>query len=89
MAAGLNFLEAPIPRYSSRKKRKGLTADGSTRAWREMRESVPGKPKRCPDGKPPFVDHKTPRRLGGKDVKGNLRWMCGKNPYTGRPKKKR
>jgi 5-methylcytosine-specific restriction endonuclease McrA len=72
--------------YRTRKARKGLTEAGSTRAWREMREKVPGKPKRCPDGKPPFVDHKVPRRLGGKDELPNLRWMCGKNPGSGRPK---
>ena len=72
--------------YHSRKARKGLTADGSTRAWREMRERVPGKPKRCPDGKPPFVNHKKMRRAGGKDVLSNLEWGCGHNPGVGRPK---
>lgn len=72
--------------YKSRSARKGLTEDGSTRAWRRMRDRVPGKPSRCPDGRPPFVNHKTPRRLGGKDVLSNLEWGCGKNPGTGRPK---
>lgn len=72
--------------YRARAARKGLTEDGSTRAWRRMRESIPGKPKRCPDGKPPFVNHIKPRRLGGKDVRGNLEWRCGKNPYVGRPR---
>lgn len=51
-----------------------------------MRERVPGKPSRCPDGRPPFVDHKNPRYKGGKDILSNLRWKCGHNPYTGRPK---
>lgn len=98
MADGLNFLEAPIPPYRTRRAqpgeaarsrvngRKGLTADGSTRAWRNLREKVPGKPARCPDGKPPFVDHKVPRKSGGKDVLSNLRWGCGHNPGTGRPR---
>lgn len=72
--------------YRSRKARKGLTADGSTRAWRRMRERVPGKPKSCPDGSKPFVDHIKPRKDGGKDTLSNLRWMCGKNPHVGRPK---
>jgi hypothetical protein len=74
------------PRGRRRKKNpKGLTADGSTRAWRRTRDALPGKPT-CPDGKPPFVDHKVPRRLGGKDELSNLRWGCGHNPGTGRPK---
>lgn len=73
--------------YKPRPHDKGLSAAGSTRAWRNMRESLPGKPRRCPDGKPPFVDHIRPRELGGKDVPGNLRWKCGHNPYTGRPPK--
>lgn len=72
--------------YRTRGARKGLTADGSTRAWRRTRDQLPGKPKRCPDGRPPFVDHIKPRRLGGKDVPSNLRWGCGHNPGTGRPK---
>jgi hypothetical protein len=75
-----------MPKYRSRKARKGLTEDGSTRAWRRTREQVPGKPRSCPDGRPPFVDHIVPRRKGGKDVVSNLRWGCGKNPGTGRPK---
>lgn len=66
--------------------KKGLTADGSTRRWRKLRDSLPGKPSSCPDGKPPFVDHKVARKDGGKDVLTNMRWMCGKNPNTGRPK---
>ncbi len=66
--------------------RKGLTADGSTRAWRRMRDALPGKPRRCPDGSKPFVNHKKSRRKGGKDVPGNLEWRCGHNPGTGRPK---
>lgn len=72
--------------YRTRKARKGLTKDGSTRAWRRMRDRVPGKPKRCPDGKPPFVNHKKNRRDGGKDVLSNLEWRCGHNPGVGRPK---
>jgi hypothetical protein len=76
-----------MPRpYKARGARKGLTADGSTRAWRRMREQVPGKPKRCPDGRPPFVNHIRPRKNGGKDVLGNLEWRCGKDPHVGRPK---
>lgn len=75
-----------MPSYRSRKARKGLTEDGSTRAWRRTRERVPGKPRSCPDGRPPFVDHIKSRRKGGKDVVSNLRWMCGHNPNTGRPK---
>lgn len=67
-------------------KPKGLSEAGSTRAWRRMREQVPGKPKRCPDGRPPFVNHKKARRLGGQDVLSNLEWGCGKNPGTGRPR---
>lgn len=98
MADGLNFKEAPIPRYRSRRARadevkrsrvngrKGLTADGSTRAWRRVRDSLPGKPARCPDGGKPFVNHKVNRRDGGKDVLSNLEWRCGKNPGVGRPK---
>jgi hypothetical protein len=65
---------------------KGLTKDGSTRAWRRMRESIPGKPHSCPDGSRPFVNHKKPRYQGGKDEPSNLEWRCGHNPYTGRPK---
>lgn len=72
--------------YSTRGARKGLTADGSTRAWRQMREQVPGKPSRCPDGKKPFVNHIVPRKDGGKDKLRNLEWRCGKDPYVGRPK---
>lgn len=76
--------------YSPRSKRgtsrKGLTADGSTRAWRRTRERVPGKPRSCPDGRPPFVDHRLARKDGGKDIVSNLRWMCGHNPNVGRPK---
>lgn len=72
--------------YKPRSARKGLTADGSTRAWRRLRDRVPGKPSRCPDGRPPFVNHKNPRRLGGQDMLGNLEWRCGKDPYVGRPK---
>lgn len=73
-------------RYKSRSARKGLTADGSTRAWRRMRDQLPGKPARCPDGSTPFVNHKVPRKHGGKDVPGNLEWRCGKDPHVGRPK---
>lgn len=75
--------------YSSRSARKvkGLSADGSTRAWRRMRERVPGKPKSCPDGRPPYVHHAgTARKDGGKDVLSNLQWRCGKDPDVGRPK---
>lgn len=71
--------------YSTRAARKGLTADGSTRAWRKLREQVPGKPKRCPDGRPPTVNHIKPRKHGGTDVLGNLEWICGKDPHVGRP----
>lgn len=66
---------------------KGLTADGSTRAWRRARAALPGKPKRCPDGRPPFVNHKVSRRDGGSDNPSNLEWKCGHNPGVGRPKK--
>lgn len=66
--------------------RKGLTADGSTRAWRRLRDSLPGKPSRCPDGRPPFVNHIRNRRDGGRDVRSNLEWRCGHNPGVGRPK---
>lgn len=72
----------PRPRKSNP---KGLTADGSTRAWRRMRDNLPGKPK-CSDGSKPFVDHIKPRYQGGQDTPSNLRWKCGHNPYTGRPK---
>lgn len=75
-----------MPKYRSRSARKGLTEDGSTRAWRRTRDALPGKPRRCPDGRPPFVNHKKARRLGGKDVPGNLEWRCGHNPGVGRPK---
>lgn len=72
--------------YKSRSARKGLTADGSTRAWRRMRDRVPGKPTRCPDGRPPFVNHIKPRKSGGADTLSNLEWRCGKDPHVGRPK---
>jgi hypothetical protein len=73
--------------YTPRSARKGLTADGSTRAWRALRERVPGKPSRCPDGKPPFVHHKNvARKDGGADVLSNLEWRCGKDPDVGRPR---
>lgn len=97
MAAGLNFKEAPIPYRTRRAQpgeaarsrvngKKGLTADGSTRQWRRLRDSLPGKPARCPDGGKPFVNHKVSRHAGGKDVLTNLEWRCGKNPGVGRPK---
>lgn len=72
--------------YTPRKARKGLSADGSTRAWRNMRDALPGKPK-CPDGSKPFVNHKKSRRLGGTDTPGNLEWGCGHNPGVGHPRK--
>jgi len=72
--------------YKSRGARKGLTADGSTRAWRRLREQVPGKPKRCAGGGKPFVNHIKPRYQGGADRLSNLEWRCGKDPYVGRPK---
>jgi hypothetical protein len=73
-------------RYRARSARKGLTADGSTRAWRRLRDQIPGKPSRCPDGRPPFVNHIVPRQHGGKDTPRNLEWRCGKDPFVGRPK---
>lgn len=72
--------------YTPRSARKGLTADGSTRAWRKLRMQIPGKLSRCPDGRPPFVHHKIARKDGGQDTPRNLEWRCGKDPDVGRPK---
>jgi hypothetical protein len=61
-----------------------LTADGSTRAWRRLRDSVPGKPA----GKA-ILHHKVPRYKGGSDSPSNLEWIkggVGNDPYVGRPK---
>lgn len=74
-----------MARYKGRKA-KGLSADGSTRAWRRQRDKLPGKPK-CKDGSKPFVNHKVSRRDGGSDDPSNLEWKCGHNPGVGRPRK--
>jgi hypothetical protein len=60
-----------------------LTADGSTRAWRRLRDSVPGNP-----GKGAILHHKHPRYKGGSDAKSNLVWLKpgAKDPHVGRPK---
>lgn len=76
-----------MPPYSPRKARKGLTADGSTRAWRKLRDAIPGPKPKCRGGKPPHAHHIKPRRLGGQDVASNVEWRCGENdPYVGRPR---
>lgn len=86
-ARRMSSKEGTSGKASRRGGTKGLTADGSTRAWRKARAALPGKPKRCPDGAKPFVDHKVPRRLGGSDSPSNLRWKCGHNPGVGHPRK--
>lgn len=76
---------------------KGLTADGSTRAWREARDAIPG-PKRCvvcgrttnPDGSSLQANHIKPRKNGGKDEGSNLEWRCIRHQtYVGRPRKRK
>ena len=75
---------------------KGLTEDGSTRAWREARDSIPG-PKRCvvcgrkagPHGEPLQANHIKPRLKGGGDSVDNLEWRCVLHQtYVGRPSRK-
>lgn len=60
-----------------------LTAAGSTRAWRRLRDSVPGNP-----GGGAILHHKTPRYQGGSDSPSNLQWLRPgqKDPHVGRPK---
>lgn len=69
---------------------KGLTADGSTRQWRKMREVVlASKGKRCHvcgSTKNLQVNHIRPRRSGGGDNKGNLNVVCVKHQNQGRPR---
>lgn len=79
-----------MPAYTPRAKRKtkGLSADGSTRSWREAREKIPG-PKRCyvcGSTKNLQADHKRSRRNGGTDSVPNLRWVCIKHQNAGRPR---
>jgi hypothetical protein len=70
---------------------QGLSAEGSTRSWREARNSIPG-PKRCVvcgTTKGLQANHKKPRQSGGTDNVKNLEWRCVKHQtYVGRPKKK-
>lgn len=73
-----------MPPYKPRSQRKGLTADGSTRAWRKLRAQVL---KRAGvSGKGYEVDHIKPRRAGGKDVASNLRVVRRSQNRPGRPR---
>jgi hypothetical protein len=74
---------------------KGLSEEGSTRSWREARDSIPG-PKRCvvcgrskgDGGTPLQANHKKPRQGGGTDDVSNLEWRCIQHQtYVGRPRK--
>lgn len=71
------------------RRTKGLTEDGSTRSWREARDSIPG-PKRCvvcgmKTGLQ--ANHIKPRLKGGTDDVSNLEWRCLKHQtYQGRPR---
>lgn len=60
-----------------------LTADGSTRAWRRLRDSIPGNP-----GHGAILHHKIPREQGGSNSPSNLVWLKPgqKDPHVGRPK---
>lgn len=68
---------------------KGLTADGSTRAWRRARERIPG-PKRCVvcgTTRNLQANHIKPRKGGGSDSVSNLEWRCVRHQtYVGRPR---
>ena len=83
---------APKARKRGRSGRKpqGLTAEGSTRAWRSARESIPG-PKRCVvcgTTRNLQANHKKARKAGGTDEISNLEWRCVKHQTNvGRPKK--
>lgn len=75
---------------------KGLTADGSTRSWREIRAKRKALDKArgtykcavCGTTVGLQLDHKRMRRSGGTDAASNLgKWYCPKhNPGVGRPR---
>jgi 5-methylcytosine-specific restriction endonuclease McrA len=75
---------------------KGLSADGSTRAWREVRaaklraalKNGTYKCAVCGTTRNLQLDHIKSRRSGGTDAPGNLgKWYCPKhNPGVGRPR---
>lgn len=71
--------------YRSRGARKGLSEEGSTRAWRKLRKQLGPHPA----GPGPWhVHHIKPRRLGGRDTLSNVRWIqTSRDPYNGRPRK--
>jgi 5-methylcytosine-specific restriction endonuclease McrA len=74
---------------------KGLTADGSTRAWREVREKIPKRCSICGRSNAAAksaghgeleLSHKKPRKDGGGDQPSNLEWVCEQNQNQGRPR---
>lgn len=74
---------------------KGLTAAGSTRAWRETRERIPKKCSLCGRSNAQAIaaghgelelSHKKARKDGGSDSPRNLEWICESRQNQGRPK---
>jgi 5-methylcytosine-specific restriction endonuclease McrA len=72
-----------------------LKPQGSTRAWRRVRESIPKSCSRCGRSNSEAraaghgeleLSHKTPRRDGGGDAPSNLEWVCEREQNQGRPK---
>lgn len=78
-----------MKQYTPRPGSKGLQEKGSTRAWRAMRERIPGGKKCavCGTTQNVHAHHVKSRRSGGQDVMSNLQWRCAKHdPNMGRPR---
>jgi hypothetical protein len=72
-----------------------LKPQGSTRRWRQIRDSIPKRCHVCGRNNAQAkaaghgeleLSHVKTRRAGGDDSRGNLRWLCEARQNAGRPK---
>lgn len=72
-----------------------LKPQGSTRAWRRIRDEIPKKCHICGRSNSQAraaghgeleLSHIRPRKDGGGDSRGNLEWICESRQNQGRPK---